>query len=50
MEEKKVLGAKALLVTGALALTFFYLKRHRWSYLKSMKIKYPGCSDPATRK
>jgi ubiquinol-cytochrome c reductase cytochrome c1 subunit len=41
LEEKKLLGAKAMLVTGALAVTFFYLKRHRWSYLKSMKIKYP---------
>ena len=42
LEEKKQLGAKALIVTGALALTFFYLKRHRWSYLKSMQIRYPN--------
>lgn len=42
MEEKKRLGAKCMLVVGTLGLGFWYLKRHRWSYLKTMKLKYPS--------
>lgn len=40
MEDRRKAGLKALLLTGSLLGVFWYLKRHKWSYLKSTKIIY----------
>lgn len=40
MEDRRKAGIKAMLITAGLAGVFWYLKRHRWSYLKSTKILY----------
>lgn len=40
MEERKRIGAKALLICGTLAALSLYWKRHRWSLLKSTKMIY----------
>lgn len=40
MEDRKKAGMKALIITGGLLGIFWYLKRHKWSAIKSTKIIY----------
>lgn len=40
LEDRRKMGMKALSITLALTGLFWYLKRHKWSYLKSTKIIY----------
>ena len=39
-DERKKLGIKAVLLCLGLTTFVFYIKRHRWSYLKTRKIIY----------
>lgn len=40
MEDRKRIGAKALLLCGTLAGLGLYWKRHRWAHLKSTRMIY----------
>jgi ubiquinol-cytochrome c reductase cytochrome c1 subunit len=40
MEDRRKAGIKAMLITTGLVGVLWYLKRHKWSYLKSTKIMY----------
>uniref|UniRef100_A0A8C5PLK7 Cytochrome c1, heme protein, mitochondrial n=1 Tax=Leptobrachium leishanense TaxID=445787 RepID=A0A8C5PLK7_9ANUR len=39
-DHRKLMGLKVLLISSILIPVFYYMKRHRWSVLKSRKIAY----------
>ncbi|XP_064364076.1 cytochrome c1, heme protein, mitochondrial [Dromaius novaehollandiae] len=39
-DHRKRMGLKMLMITGLLASLFYYMKRHKWSVLKSRKMVY----------
>lgn len=50
MEERKIMGTKALLITAGLTGFLWYWKRMRWSYLKSSRFLYRVNKNPPSNK